>query len=134
MLIMPVMSFAQSSRNAEKRQKKLEKLKEQRKKEEEKKYEEAVKENYKMQSPATKKMMKQTFKKSIKLSENSSSFFLKRWYDNIFNKRKMKQNQQIQGKNPQQKAQIRIPGFLGIGFRVKKRSQSTLFEKCNITE
>ena len=103
-LMMPIVSIAQTNRQAEKQQKKLEKLKEQRKKEEERNYKKAVKEHFKMQSPETKKMMKKTFRESLRQSKNRDRFFLKRWYDNIFHKRQMKENKQNQGKNPMQKA------------------------------
>jgi hypothetical protein len=103
-LILPATSFAQSNKRAEKREKQLEKLKEQRKKEAEKNYEKALRDHYNSQSPETKKMMKETFRKSMRQSENRDRFFLKRWYDNIFNKRKMKENQQNKGINPHQKA------------------------------
>ena len=103
-LILPIVSFAQSSRKVEKREKQLEQLKEQRKQEEERNYEKAIRDHYNQQSPETKKMMKGTFKQSMRQSENRKKFFLHRWYDNLFHKRQIRENRQNKGNNPKQKA------------------------------
>lgn len=87
-LIAPFFVHAQ----ADKRQRQYEQKKEAQKKEAEKKYFEAVKQNYKMQSPEVRKQMKRSFKESRRLAENRQRFFLLRWYDNIFNKRRMKEH------------------------------------------
>jgi hypothetical protein len=107
LFLIPLIVPGQSRRTDKQKEKYLERLKEDRRKEAEKQYQEAVKSHYKMQSKETRKMMKQTFKKSQR--EGKAKFFLKRWYDNIFNKRKMKERQQKN--NPHLKAFV-IPDLL----------------------
>jgi hypothetical protein len=95
-LISPVYIHAQ----ADKKQREYDRKKEIQKKEAEKKYFEAIKNNYKMQTPEVRKQMKRSFKESRRIAENRKQFFIIRWYNNIFNKRRMIEHQN----NKRQKA------------------------------
>ncbi len=106
--MLPLLLSGQSRKTPRQKEQYLEKLKAERKKEAEEKYKEALKNHYNMQSKETKKMMKSTFRKSQ--NEGKSKFFLKRWYDNIFRKRKMKENKQ-NGRDPHLKAYLSPPQF-----------------------
>jgi hypothetical protein len=79
---------------SDKKQREYDKKRELKKKEAEQKYFEAVKQHYKSQSPEVRKQMKKQFKESRRIAENRKKFFLTRWYNNIFNKRKVKKHQE----------------------------------------
>ena len=113
----PAFIYAQNSNNADKKQKEYEKKQEEKTKEADKKYQEAVKKQYQMQSPSTRKKMKKHFKEMQKAANNKKDFFLKRWFNNVFHKRKMKENRNNNGKNPQHKACIPLsPGIDSLFF------------------
>lgn len=92
--ILPLVTNAQEKSERQK-EKYLEKVKAERQKKAEKQYQEAVKNHYDMQSPETRKMMRQTFKKSQR--EGKPKFFLARWYGNIFHKSRFQKNNQNKG-------------------------------------
>lgn len=103
LMIIYLGGISQNSRKAEQMQKRYEKKQEEQKREAEKKYRAALKEHYKMQSPSTRRSMKKNFRSSMRDSENKQEFFIKRWYHNLFNKRKMKENRQYKDRNPHHK-------------------------------
>jgi len=73
-------SFQQAKRQEAQRRKQFEKEKEQRDKEAEAAYEEAIQRHYAIQDRATKKMMKQTAKKSQMNREHKKEGFFKRLF------------------------------------------------------
>ncbi|HOV11437.1 MAG TPA: hypothetical protein PLL90_06710, partial [Bacteroidales bacterium] len=73
-------SFQQAKRQEAQRRKQFEKEKEQRDKEAEAAYEEAIQRHYAIQDKATKKMMKQTAKKSQMNREHKKDGFFKRLF------------------------------------------------------
>jgi len=73
-------SFQQAKRQEAQRRKQFEKEKEQRDKEAEAAYEDAIQRHYAIQDRATKKMMKQTAKKSQMNREHKKEGFFKRLF------------------------------------------------------
>jgi hypothetical protein len=84
--------FQQSRRQEAKRRKQLEEDKSKREKEAQQAYEDAIKKHYNMQDQGTKKMMKQTARKSQFSGEHKKEFFLKRWFTPKQKKSKSKRN------------------------------------------
>jgi hypothetical protein len=84
--------FQQSKRQETLRRKQFEKEKEKRDKEAEQAYQDALNRHYAMQDQGTKKMMRQTAKKSQHASEHKKDNFLKRWFSPKQKKSKSKRN------------------------------------------
>lgn len=84
--------FQQSKKQQIKRQKQLEIDKERKEKEAEQAYNDAIMRHYSIQDQNTKKMMKQTSKKSYTDREHKREFFIKRWFSPKQKKSKSKRN------------------------------------------
>jgi hypothetical protein len=84
--------FQQSKRQEAQRRKLFEKDKKKRDKEAEQAYQDALNKHYAMQDQGTKKMMKQTAKKSQLAGEHKKENFLKRWFSPKQKKSKSKRN------------------------------------------
>jgi hypothetical protein len=84
--------FQQSKRQEAQRRKQFEKEKKKRDKEAEQAYQDALNRHYAMQDQGTKKMMKQTARKSQQVGEHKKENFLKRWFSPKQKKSKSKRN------------------------------------------
>jgi hypothetical protein len=84
--------FQQSKRQEVQRRKQFEKDKKRRDKEAEQAYQDAINRHYAIQDQGTKKMMRQTAKKSQQVGEHKKEFFLKRWFSPKQKKSKSKRN------------------------------------------
>jgi hypothetical protein len=84
--------FQQSKRQEAQRRKQFEKDKKKRDKEAEQAYQDAINRHYAIQDEGTKKMMRQTARKSQKVGEHKKEFFLKRWFSPKQKKGKSKRN------------------------------------------
>jgi hypothetical protein len=84
--------FQQSKRQEAQRRKQFEKDKKKRDKEAEQAYQDALNRHYAIQDQGTKKMMRQTAKKSQQLGEHKKENFLKRWFSPKQKKGKSKRN------------------------------------------
>ena len=72
--------FQQSKRQEIARRKQLEKDKKKKEQEAEKAYQDAINRHYAMQDEGTKKMMRQTARKSQQVKEHKKENFLQRWF------------------------------------------------------
>jgi uncharacterized protein HemX len=72
--------FQQSKRQETQRRKQFEKDKKKKDKEAEQAYQDALNRHYAMQDQGTKKMMRQTARKSQQLGEHKKECFIKRWF------------------------------------------------------
>ena len=72
--------FQQSKRQETQRRKQLEKDKKKKEKEAEQAYADAINRHYAMQDQSTKKMMRQTARKSEQASEHKKQCFIVRWF------------------------------------------------------
>jgi hypothetical protein len=84
--------FQQSKRQEAQRRKQFEKDKKKRDKEAEQAYQDAINRHYAIQDEGTKKMMRQTARKSQQVGEHKKEFFLKRWFSPKQKKGKSKRN------------------------------------------
>jgi hypothetical protein len=84
--------FQQSKRQETQRRKQFEKDKKKKEEEAEKAYQDAINRHYAMQDQGTKKMMRQTAKKSQQVGEHKKDNFLKRWFSPKQKKSKSKRN------------------------------------------
>jgi len=76
-LVLPLASFAQQD---SKKEREIERMKEYREREAFKAYKKAVKRQWKMQSPETRKRLRQDLRKAKKFNYHRKDFFLKRWF------------------------------------------------------
>jgi hypothetical protein len=84
--------FQQSKRQEAQRRKQFEQDKKKKEKEAQQAYEDAINRHYQIQDQGTKKMMKQTARKSQQVGEHKKQNFLQRWFSPKQKKGKSKRN------------------------------------------